>query len=170
MTGFGLLAGAGIAALAIAGIADLVIGARRERPRAIPYLIGAAAAACLAIAGGGALAGQPVRLPVAGWLGAGTAGLTADRLSGLFLVICFGAAFAVSLAFASWAARPGAVGRRGLGASYALCLGAVAVFLTARDVFTVLLAWELVTIAFYLLAGFERGRPGRPGGALVTLA
>ena len=105
----------------------------------------------------------------AGWLGAGTAGLAADRLSGLFLVIVFGAAVAVSLAFADWAARPGAVGRRGLGASYALTLGAVAVVITAVDAFTFLLAWELVTAGFYLLAGFERGRPGRPGGALATL-
>ena len=105
-----------------------------------------------------------------GWLGAGTAGLVADRLSGLFLVIAFGAAMAVSLAFAGWAARPGTVGRRGLGASYALTLGAAAVVITAADAFTFLLAWELVTAGFYLLAGFERDRPGRPAGALVTLA
>jgi formate hydrogenlyase subunit 3/multisubunit Na+/H+ antiporter MnhD subunit len=116
------------------------------------------------------VAGHPARLPVGGWLGPGTADLTADRLSGLFLVIAFGAAVAVSLAFAAWAARPGAIGRRGLGASYALTLGAVAVFMTAADAFTALLAWELLTIAFYLLAGFERGRPGRPGGAMITLA
>ncbi|MDA8322332.1 MAG: proton-conducting transporter membrane subunit [Actinomycetota bacterium] len=170
MTGFGVLLAAGIAALVLAGAADLVIGAGRQRARAVPYLIGAAAAACLTIAGGGALAGQRARLPVAGWLGGFAGDLTADRLAGLFLVICFGAAFAISLAFAAWAARPGTVGRRGLGAGYALCLGAVAVVLTATDAFTFLLAWELVTLAFYLLAGFERGRPGRPGGALVTLA
>ena len=101
--------------------------------------------------------------------GFGTLGLGADRLSGLFLVIAFAAAAAVSLAFASWAARPGGVGRRGLSASYALALGGVAVIITAQDAFTFLLAWETLTVAFYLLAGFERGRAGRPGGALVTL-
>jgi len=131
--------------------------------------VGAAGATCLAVAGAGALAGHPARLTVAGWLGTGTAGLAADPLSGLFLVIAFGAAVPVSLAFAGWAARPGAVGRRGLGASYALTLGAAAVVITAADAFTFLLAWELVTIGFYLLAGFERDRPGRPAGALITL-
>ena len=46
--------------------------------------------------------------------------LAADRLSGLFLVIAFGAAVPVSLAFASWAAgrnEQAGAGRRGLGAS-----------------------------------------------------
>jgi hydrogenase-4 component B len=116
------------------------------------------------------------RWPGVSWLngaagpGFSPLGLGADRLSGLFLVITFTAAAAVSLAFASWAARPGAVGRRGLGASYALALGGIAVIMTAQDAFTFVLAWETLTIAFYLLAGFERRRAGRPAGAFVTLA
>jgi hydrogenase-4 component B len=170
MSNVSVVFAAGLAALVAAGVVDLIAGAKRDRLRSIPYLIGAVAAMCLAVAGAEAVAGHTVRLPVGGWLGPGTADLTADRLSGLFLLIAFGAAAAVSLAFAAWAARPGAIGRRGLGASYALTLGAVAVFMTAADAFTALLAWELLTIAFYLLAGFERGRPGRPGGALITLA
>jgi hydrogenase-4 component B len=97
-------------------------------------------------------------------------GLAADRLSGLFLVIAFAAAAAVSLAFASWSAGPDGPGRRGLGAGYALALGAVAVVLTARDAFTLVAGWELLTLAFWLLAGFDRSAPGRPGSALVTLA
>ena len=169
MTGFGAVLASALSLLAAAGALDLALGARRARWRSAPYLVGAAASVCLVVAGAGPLAGHPARLPVAGWLGAGTAGLVADRLSGLFLVISFGAAVPVSLAFASWAARPSSVGRRGLGASYALTLGAVAVIITAADAFTFLLAWELLTIGFYLLAGFDRGRPGRPGGALVTL-
>ena len=101
---------------------------------------------------------------------ASTAGLAADRLSGLFLVIAFGAAVPVSLAFASWARGAGGPGRRGLGASYALALGAVAVVLTARDAFTLLFGWETLTLAFWLLAGNERARRGRPAAALITLA
>jgi hydrogenase-4 component B len=170
MTWASVFFAAGLVAFAVGGLEDLVVGARRDRPRAVPYLLGAAGSACLTAVGAAGLAGQPVRLPVAGWLGAGTGNLAADSLASLFIVIAFGPAFAVSLAFASWAARPGAVGRRGLGASYSLTLGAVAVFLTAQDAFTALLAWESLTIAFYLLAGFERGRPGRPAGALATLA
>ncbi|GEM_PF-239300 len=157
-------------------------------PAGLPYLAGAAAAAVLTAAGGLALAGEPARLaaglPVpalrgpASWplgrvlAGPGPAGaaLAADRLSGLFLVIAFGVAVPASLAFAGWAARGGAGGRRGLGAGYALTLLAVAVVLTARDAFTFLFGWELMTGGFWLLAGFERHRLGRPSGALVTLS
>jgi hydrogenase-4 component B len=169
VTGYGALIAAGLLMLAAGGVVDLAAGTRWPWLRSVPYLAGTAGAACLAVAGAAAVAGRPVRLAVSGWLGAGTAGLAADRLSGLFLVIAFGAAVPVSLAFASWAARPGAVGRRGLAASYALTLGAVTAIITAADAFTMLLAWEVLTVAFYLLAGFERGRPGRPGGALITL-
>jgi hydrogenase-4 component B len=135
----------------------------------VPYLLGAAGSGCLAAAGAGVLAGHPARLAVSGWLGTGTLGLAADRLSGLFLLISFVAATGVSLAFANWAARPGSVRRRGLGASYALALGAVAVIMTATDAFTALFAWETLTVAFYLLSGFERGKRGRPEGAYITL-
>ena len=156
----------------------------------VPYLLGAAGSGCLAAVGAGVLAGQHARLAVSGWLGSGplstqTQGLVADRLSALFLLISFVAGTAVSLAFANWAAHPAApsqaplpglggtertlVGRRGLGASYALTLGAVAVIMTATDAFTALFAWEALTVAFYLLAGFERGRHGRPQGAFITL-
>ena len=112
---------------------------------------------------------------MAGWLAAAGArasvgpDLAADRLSGLFLVIVFGAAVPVSL-LASWAAaRAGHGPRRGLGAGYALTLAAVAVIITARDAFTLLFGWETLTVAFYLLAGFDRAsRAARP--ALITLA
>ena len=88
----------------------------------------------------------------------------------MFLALTFGAAVPVSVAFASWAARPDAATRRGLGASYALALGAVVVIMTARDAFTALFGWETLTLAFYLLAGTERNKPGRAGAAQVTFA
>jgi formate hydrogenlyase subunit 3/multisubunit Na+/H+ antiporter MnhD subunit len=180
---------AGLILLAAAAAVDLGAGVRWPRLMSVPYLLGAAGSGCLAAAGAGVLAGQHARLAVGGWLGSGplstqTQGLAADRLSSLFLLISFAAATGVSLAFANWAARPAApgqalrgpagagrtlAGRRGLGASYALALGAVAVIMTATDAFTALFAWEALTVAFYLLAGFERGRRGRPEGAFVTL-
>jgi hydrogenase-4 component B len=180
VTGFGGVLAAGLILLAVAAGVDLLFGARWSRP--VPYLIGAAGSGCLLAAGAAALAGRSVVLRSGGVLGqvalagpgraavfASALGLTADKLSGLFLVIAFGAAVAVSLAFASWAAGAAPPGRRGLGASYALALGAVAVVLTARDAFTLLFAWESLTLAFWLLAGFDRSRPGRGAAALVTL-
>ena len=169
MTGFSAWLVAGLALLAAAAVIDLVLGVRRSLLAALPYLTGAAASVCLAVGGAGALAGHRARIWPAGVLGPGTTGLSADRLSGLFLVIAFGAAAWVSLGFANWA-RSGGTGRRGLGACYALALAAVAVFLTAGDAFTLLFAWEILTVAFYLLAGFERGKPDRPAAALSTLA
>ena len=76
------------------------------------YLLGAAGSACLAVLGGFALAGRSVQLDVAGWLGDPVPGqqaaaLAADRLSGMFLALTFGAAVPVSVAFASWVRGPG---------------------------------------------------------------
>jgi len=174
MSGFSAVLAAGLALLGAAVVVDLVAGVRPRPLRPVPYLLGAAGSACLAAGGAGALAGHQARVWPAGVLGPGTAGLAADRLSGLFLVIAFGAATCVSLGFASWAVRSGAgqggARRRGLGASYAITLGAVAVFFVARDAFTFLFSWELVTGAFYLMVGFGRGREGRPSAAMVTLA
>jgi hydrogenase-4 component B len=161
------LFGAAMILIAVAAAADLA-GWRRGPA----YLLGAAGSAAAAVAGGFALAGRTVRLPVAGWLGQpvpgqATGDLAADRLSGLFLVMAFGAAALVSVAFASWAARRDVTPRRGLGAAYALALGSVAVVMTARDAFTALFGWEGLTVAFYLLAASDR-RHSR--AAQVTVA
>jgi hydrogenase-4 component B len=168
-----LLFAAGLILLALAAVADFT-GGRFMRSGPL-YLLGAAGSACLAVLGGFALAGRPVLLDVAGWLGDPVPGqqaaaLAADRLSGIFLALTFGAAVPVSVAFASWGARPDTPTRRGLGASYALALGAVAVIMTAQDAFTALFGWETLTLAFYLLAGSERNKPGRAGAAQVTFA
>jgi hydrogenase-4 component B len=187
---------AGLILLALAALADLAGGRVARFMGSGPlYLLGAAGSACLAVLGGFALTGRSVQLGVGGWLGQAvpgqqTAGLAADRLSGLFLAMAFGAAVPVSVAFASWAVLPrggdppgsprarggyppprAALGpRRGLGASYALALGSVAVIVTAQDAFTFLFGWEGLTLAFYLLAGSERDKPGRAGAAQVTFA
>jgi len=162
----------GLILLALAAAADF-LGGRVMRAGPL-YLLGAAGAGCLAAAGGIALTGRLVTLDVAGWLGdpipgQQAAALAADQLSGLFLVIAFGAALPVSVAFASWAWRQGPRPGR-LGASYALALGAVAVIVTARDAFTALFGWESLTVAFYLLAGAERHRRDRVGAAQITFA
>ena len=112
---------------------------------------------------------------ITGWLGQPVPGeqsadLAADRLSGLFLAVAFGAALPTSVAFASWAARPESVIRRGLGTGHALALGAVAVIVDGRDAFTVLFGWETLTIGFYLLAGSDRARRGRAADAQLTFA
>jgi hydrogenase-4 component B len=194
---------AGLILLAAAAAADLAGGRVARFMGSGPlYLLGAAGSACLAVLGGFALTGRSVQLGVGGWLGQAvpgqqTAALAADRLSGMFLAMAFGAAVPVSVAFADYSRgddppqtppapggthppRPplGGAGRppvpprprRGLGASYALALGSVAVIITARDAFTLLFGWEGLTLAFYLLAGSERHQRGRAGAAQITFA
>jgi hydrogenase-4 component B len=180
MTAFGAALTVGLILLALAAAADLAAGPRGRAWRAAPYLAGAAGSVSLAVAGAAAVAGQAVTLGSRGLLGVVAIGarpgfsvipgLAADRLSGLFLVIAFTAAAAVSLALGSWSTGPRGPGRRGLGAGYALALGSVAVVLTARDTFTLLFAWESLTLAFWALSGYRRAAPGRPAAALVTLA
>ncbi len=164
--------GAGLILLTLAAAADF-LGGRVMRSGPL-YLLGAAGAGCLAVTGGFALTGRLVTLDVVGWLGdplpgQRAAGLAADRLSGLFLAMAFGAALPISVAFASWAWRQGPRPGR-LGASYALALGSVAVIVTARDAFTALFGWEALTAAFYLLAGAERHRRDRVRAAQITFA
>ncbi len=183
MTAFGGVLAAGLILLALAAGTDLLAGTRRQAWRRVPYLLGTAGSACLLVAGAGAVAGRAVAIRSAAVLGSvavggphlfsAVSGLAADRLSGLFLVIAFGAAAAVSLGFVSWAAGPAGPagpGRRGLGAGYALALGAVAVVLTAQDAVTLLFGWESLTLAFWLLAGYERSFASRRWAALITLA
>jgi len=165
---------AGLILFAAAAAAGLVTP-RRDWTRGAPYALGAAGAACVAIAGGSALAGHTVQLNVAGWLGdplpgQQALGLAADQLSGLFLVMAFGAAVPVSIAFANWAAKPGAVVTRMLAEGYALALGATVVIMTAGDAFTALFGWEALTAAFYLLAGANAKDPDRSGAARITVA
>ncbi|MGE5292403.1 MAG: proton-conducting transporter membrane subunit [Micromonosporaceae bacterium] len=133
----------------------------------LPFMLATAGSACLAMAGGGALAGRTVRRGLGSMFGLGHTELAADHLSGLFLLIAFGAA--VPVCAAAMGLTRSAPRRGRLGAACALTLLSVAVVITAQGVFVLLFAWETLTIAFYLLAGFERDRAGRSSGALVTL-
>lgn len=154
------------------GLLDLFVGVRNAVLRSVPYLVAAAASALLVVAGAADLTGASVRLGLDSVLGSGILGfgpiaLSVDRLSGLFLVISFAVAVPVSLVCAAWAARPDRVAHRSLAATHCLTLGSVAVIITADNAFVFLLGWELLTIAFYLLAGFERANAD---AAIITVA
>jgi ferredoxin len=85
----------------------------------------------------------------------------------LFLLMALGAAVPVSVAFASWAAKPKAPATRMLAVGYALALGAVVVIMTAQDAFTFLFGWETLTVASWMMAGANRADrdPSRTGTA-----
>ena len=146
---------------------DLVAGVRRRGLRPLPYLLGAAG---VGLPGrrraARALAGHPARhrrrrrrsaSAPPGWPPTGCPACSCSSPSG-WPSRC------------RWRSRPGRARpagsvAAGSGASYALLLGAVAVIVPAGDVFTFLFGWETLTLAFYLLAGFDRRRPGRPAAA-----
>ena len=169
MSGFSVVFAAGLSAFLLAGIVDLVGGARHDRLRASLISLGGAGAACLAAAGaahwpasGQALGSGLARAgnSIAG-RGPAIRALPDHRVQrGIRGVPGFrGLGRPPGRGRAPWPRRQlCADTRRGRG------------FHDSQGRFTALLAWELMTIAFYLLAGFERGRAGRPGGALITLA
>ncbi|MGH3866062.1 MAG: proton-conducting transporter membrane subunit [Pseudonocardiaceae bacterium] len=161
-------------ALVAAGLIDLVFGVRHAALRPVPYLLAAAASVLLVVVGAAGISGARIRLGLdsalgSGALGFGATALSVDRLSGLFLVITFAVAVPVGLVCAGWAARPDRVRYRSLAATHCLVLGSVAVLITADNAFVFLLAWELLTIAFYLLTGFERSQAGRADASIVTV-
>jgi formate hydrogenlyase subunit 3/multisubunit Na+/H+ antiporter MnhD subunit len=162
-------------ALLAAGLLDLFAGVRHAMLRSVPYLVAAAASALLVTVGAVGVSGTGIQLGLDSVLGSGILGfgpiaLSADRLSGLFLVISFAVAVPVSLVCAAWAARPDRVAHRSLGATHCLTLGSVAVVITADNAFVFLLGWELLTIAFYLLAAFQRTEADRAEAAIITAA
>ncbi|MGH3844582.1 MAG: proton-conducting transporter membrane subunit [Pseudonocardiaceae bacterium] len=162
---------AALVALLGAGLLDLLGGVRL---RSVPYLVATAASVLLVVLGAAGISGARIRLGLdsalgSGMLGFGPTALSVDRLSGLFLVISFAVAVPVGLVCAGWAARPGRVAHRSLAATHCLALGSVAVIITADNAFGFLLGWELLTIAFYLLAGFERAQADGCDAAIITV-
>ena len=158
-----------------AALLDLFVGVRHATLRTVPYLVSAAASALLVAVGAASISGAGIRLGLDSVLGSGVLGfgptaLSVDQLSGLFLVISFAVAVPVSLVCAAWAAQPDRVGHRSLAATHCLTLGSVAVVITADNAFVFLFGWELLTIAFYLLAGFERAKADRAEAAIITVA
>ncbi|MEU6479202.1 proton-conducting transporter membrane subunit [Streptomyces sp. NPDC047017] len=153
---------AGLLLFAAAVLLDTCVpgSAVRNRLRAVPYLLCAAGSGCLAAVGATALGrSHPTpELSFGHWLGFGTAGLSVDHLSGLFWLLTFGVAVAACLTAAGWAS--GRVTGRGPAAYHALVLAAVAVVESADNAFLFLLAWEGLTLGFYLLTAAEHRRIG----------
>lgn len=158
----------GLVTLALALAWDVVFGVRHPWVKPVPYLLGAAASVLFVVAGAAGLAGHRVGLGLDTLLGMTPTGLAVDRLSGFFLVLCFAVAAPVCVACAAWSIRPGRVEDFGLGAAFALTLGAVAVVVTATDVFYFLFAWECVTLGFYLMTAWRRAAQLSVTPAILT--
>jgi len=162
ITGLSLLA----AALLLSSCSGLA-GSERAQARwsAAAWTANAAGAVALVVTGVGALAGRPQRVELGDLSGLGPASLHADALSGLFLVVSFGVAVPALIA----AAAPANRHRPRLPAAVALALIAVGIVITADNLFVLLFGWELLSVAFYLIAGYDRDLPGRARGSVITV-
>jgi formate hydrogenlyase subunit 3/multisubunit Na+/H+ antiporter MnhD subunit len=168
------LLAAGLVALLAGGVFDIAVGVSRAAARVAPYVLAFVAAVLFGIVGALGVSGRPGRLGLETILGDGPmsfgpTGLVIDRLSGLFLLLTAVTAVPVCLVCAAWAARPERIIHRGLGGACCLTIGAVALIITADNVFGFVLAWELLTIGFYLLAGFNRADARHAGDSLSTV-
>jgi len=159
--GFGLLAAAAV----IGWFAGLTRPGSRRALTAFAWVLNIVAAVAFVVAGAQGLSGHrpnPIDLGALG--GPGPASLTVDALSGLFLIITFSVAIPV-LSAAAASANPQ---RARLPSAVAAALAAVAVIMTADNFFVLLFGWEALTVAFYLLAGYDRALPGRAEGSVAT--
>jgi formate hydrogenlyase subunit 3/multisubunit Na+/H+ antiporter MnhD subunit len=159
--------GCGLVLLALAALLSWC--AIRDSGVEQPFLAGAwiltaAANVVFVVSGARALAGHEQRIVLSGLDGLGPAALTVDALSGLFLVIAFGVGLPAVLAAAASANVP----RPRLAAAVAAAMAAMAVILTADNFFVLLFGWESLTVAFYLLSGYDRARPGRDVSSVIT--
>lgn len=139
--------------------------AAQGRWSATAWMVNVAAATVLVIAGARALAGHPQRLNLGGLAGLGSAALVMDALSGLFVIISFGVAVPAMVA----AAAPANRDRPRLPGAVAVSLIAVLLVITANHFFVLLFGWELLSVAFYLMSGYDRDLPGRAGGSVITV-
>ena len=139
-----------------AGIVAVWLAPERLQARLLAWA-GALAALALGWAGALALAGNGS----SAWTlwtvpSLGPITLAADRLSGLFLLVTALVYGPASIFLASALPRLAQRYRlRGFGGWYLALLGAIALVLLAADVFTFLVAWEVMSLLCYLLVVYD---------------
>lgn len=158
-----------LACFALGGLIDVIAGTRTTVVRSWPYVLGLAGSACLVVLGVHATTSSTTTLNVSRLLAAGPSTLYVDRLAGFFLTLLFGIGVAVSACFVSWASVARGPLHRGTASGYLLLLGAVALIVCASDAFLFLFAWELLTLAFYVLTSITRSGARQTSAAWSTV-
>jgi hydrogenase-4 component B len=135
----------------------LVLGRRPDAVRRVAYPAAALGSAGVAAAGIAALGGVPWTLAVAWVLPPPGLELALDRLGGLFLVLVGGAGFAASV-YALDYTRGESHGAGGQAFAYNAFLAAMALVVLAANLWSFLIAWELMALASYFLVMAEPGK------------
>lgn len=160
-----LIASALFAAAAILGwfapLARKQLGIRRGLT-ILSWVLSIAGAILVVVAAAGVLAGAAATTAT-GDAVAG-ASLRLDRLAALFLVISFGVA--VPALISATAATKAYQSR--IAAGVALVMLATLIAITGGNLFTLLLGWEGLGFAFYLVVGYDRRKPGAARAAVLA--
>ncbi len=153
-----------------AGIVVILMTPERAQARVLAWVAALAALPLAWIGAAGLVTSTAItwRLWTIPSLGAVT--LSIDRLAGLFLLITAlvvlpGAVF-IAASLPALAAR---YRLRGFGACYLGLVGSVALVLLAADVFTFLVAWEVMSLLCYLLVNFEHENAENTQGGYLLL-
>ena len=145
---------------------------KQERNPVLLALIGAAAALAACVAGAHALfAAQPFAAHLWPLPTGGTLRIGLDRLSGLFLLIV-GAVFLPTSVFSAGYLRRylSHYSLRSFTVLYFGLFASITAVIIARDVFSFLLTWELMSITSYLLVNFEYEREQNVRAGYLMLA
>ena len=158
-----------LGAFALGALVDVAVGARTPL-RTVPYVLALLGSALALAAGVLGVAQRGHAYSLGDLLGLGRTSIVVDRLSALFLTLIFALAAAVSLYAISWSRDLPASARRGTALGFCLALGATLGVVVAGDDFTLLFAWETLTVAFYVLAGARRTHADQVPAAWFTAA
>lgn len=146
----GVLVAAGLGGFGAGAVSALVLLPWPSASRRVAHLLAAAGGAACAAAGALALGGPAWQARVPWLLPSPGVELTLDGLSGLFLALVGGVAVPVSLYAIGYTADRGR-DLAGLGCAYNVFLAAMALVPLAANVFTFLVAWEVMALSSYLL-------------------
>ena len=150
-------------------LVDVNFGVASKYVRPLPYLLALAGSVCLVLVGIHATTSATISIDVGSFLGVGHGALLIDQLAGYFLTLMFAIAIAVSACLVSWVHRNEQRRHRGTASGYLLLLAAAAVIVCAADAFLFLFAWELLTLAFYVLTSLTRSSARQTGAAWSTI-
>ena len=158
-------------ALCAVGVLSAITAPQRHNPVLLAAIATPAAlAAC--VAGGHALfTTQPLAVELWALPTGGAVRIGLDRLSGLFLLVVGGIFVATSVFSVGYLRRYlGHYSLRAFSVLYFGLLASIAAVIVARDVFTFLLTWELMSITSYLLVNFEHEREENVRAGYLMLA
>jgi hydrogenase-4 component B len=157
------LLGVALGAFLAGAVAVVLFAARPGLARGAAYGLGAVGSGAAAAAGALALLGTPWTLAVPWLLPRPGVELALDRLGGLFLLVIGGAGLPASVYALGYTRDQGDAGR-GEALAYDAFLGAMTLVVLGANLFTFLIAWELMALASYFLVVAD------PGTRAVTRA